>query len=139
MLLSFLTPDAFQRVRDVLRVGLDEAALPALTIQDPLYYGRAAAEVLAVYPGAESATGTTAQHLRNAVVLLTAAYLAESIALPQSEQFGHYRYQLSPENWAARAAELRAQAEALLALVTGETEADAVPCLFTVAPGCRGR
>jgi hypothetical protein len=134
--LPFLAGQDLQAVRDVLRVGLDEAALPTLTILNAVFYGVAEGAILAAYPTAATETDATrVGHLRNAAVFFTAANLAAGLALPEQETLGAYRYQVAAVDWEQRAADLRARGWSELAAVTGQA---VVPRLFTVACGRRG-
>lgn len=138
--MSLLHISDFPAIRAALDVSLKALALPDAVIALPIYQGAAEAEVLARDPLAESRTGAALQHVVNAAICLAAAYIAPAMPALTAEQIGQYRYQREVD-WPARAAELRARADAELAAVLTPSTAlrPAPPSMFAVASGRRGQ
>lgn len=137
--MGLLTAAEYSAVRAALDIQLTEDDLPDSVIEQPIYSGSAELEVLARVADAESKTGQAKRHLRNAVILLTAALIAPAMPNLTSENIGSYQYSRAGVDWLKRAEELRARGELELARVE---EADATtptrPTLFATVAGRRG-
>ncbi len=138
--MSLLSTSDFPAIRAALDVSLKTTTLSDAVIALPIYQGAAEAEVLARDPLAASRTGAALQHVVNAAIFLTAAYLAPALPALTAETIGKYSYQRDVD-WTARAAELRARADAeLAALLTPATaQKGSPPTMFGVASGRRGQ
>src|SRR5215208_7000336 len=96
---DYLNPDA---VRAAIDVSLTAARLPDALIQSDMYGKAAIAEVKKRVPGAESITDATqVLHLKNAINLLTAAYLVPAVPFVFKQQTAegdaYQRSEVKPE------------------------------------------
>jgi hypothetical protein len=137
---TLLTSAAYPSVRAAIDITLGASDLPDSVIALPINLNAADLELKARDPNWASRTGDALISLTNAAIYLTAARLAPAMPQLLSETFGDYRYQLQAVDWAARAAALRALAEAALDMVLdpGDATSDR-PTRFAVASGRRGR
>lgn len=134
-------PD-YGAVRALLDVSLSAAALPDATLQGDVFLGGAQADVLAVDADAAGYASATPEQAR--VKLALEYFLAARVApawrakVQQSWQQGRYSYTLPAWDGAARAAELRALAAAVLA-GNLETPSSLLAGGFGLAKGGRWR
>jgi hypothetical protein len=131
----------YPAVRAALDLTIDAATLPDAVIALPIFAGRAEQTILRLDPAAPTRSGEEAEHVRRAVIYLTAAYIAPHVPDLLGEQFGPQRYTRAPQDWRAHARYLQGLAELELAAVIGE---DALglglrPRSFDLARGGRGR
>lgn len=137
--MALLTTADYPAIRAALDVSLTARDLPDSVIGLAIYVGAAEAEVLVRDPVAASRIGAEKQHLVNAAVFLTAAYLAPALPALTKERFAEYSYEQEVD-WLARAADLRRRFEAELAAVLAPNDAATYsrPTMFTTAAGTRG-
>jgi hypothetical protein len=133
---TLLDASAYPAIRAALDVTLDSAVLPDATIALPLYLGLADLEVKRRDPDWATRAGDALQHLENAAVLLTAAYLAPAIPALTREKFPDYEYWGPRPPVTEQAKDLRARALAELAQTTGVALLPAGK-FFTIARGTR--
>lgn len=133
-----LTAAEYPSIRAVLDVSLDAIALPDSVIELPIYGGSAELEIMRRDPLADTRTGVDKRRVMNAIIYLTAAYLAPAIPQIASESLGDYSYSRSNVDWMKLAAELRSRAESELSAVISSTDTTPIPSFFGVAQGRRG-
>lgn len=135
--MAILDDSFYPVIRAALHTSVTSTMLPDTVIEYDIYLGAAEAEVIRRDPDAEDRTGDELTHIQNAVVLLTAAYLAPSMELMQSEYIpgGGYRYQRPEVNWTDKATMLRQRADSeLAAVLTPDTVSTASrPTFFGLA------
>jgi hypothetical protein len=120
--MSLLATRDYPEVRAALRVGLDDNTLPDEVIGMVQYQGAAEAELLRRDSIAATRTGAAGLRVKSAAILLTAAYLAPAMPLPESETIEGGRYVSKLDTGRTALAEsLRARAFAELALAMGLT------------------
>lgn len=138
--MPLLTSTDYPSIRAAIDISLTATDLPDATIALDIFIGAAMREVLSRDPEAESRTGDDLARVKAAAVYLTAARLI--VTLPQilRETDLDTTYQRQAVDVAARAAELRALAEAELNEVLEPDDATADrPTMFDTAHGYRGR
>jgi hypothetical protein len=134
-----LTAADYSAIRAALDPEMTAEDLPDAIIEEPIYAAAAELELLARVPTASTLTGAALTHIRNAVILLTAARIAPAMISITQQTLGAYGYSASPIDWFKRAAELRARAEQEIGLALGESAPGVRPfTLFGVAQGRRG-
>lgn len=135
--MALLTPADYPAIRAALDVSLTPAVLPDAVIEMPIFLGAAEMEVAARDPAAGTREGDALQRLKNAVIYFAAANLAPVVPIYLRERLLSYEYQRPAVDWNARAADLRAQAEAELVAVLGSQTVER-PTFFALASGRRG-
>lgn len=136
--MAILSSSDYPAIRQALDITFDENYLPDATIALPIYLGAAESEIVRRDPQAASRTGAAGIHIKNAVILLTASYLAPAIQSMHAETFGTYTYTHDTTNWQEKAEQLAARSEQELQSAMGNLPAPARPSFFTVARGGRG-
>lgn len=139
--MPILSSDQYGLIRQAIDTSLTADDLPLSVISAPIYMDAAEAEVQRRDPAWASRSGAAQLALQRAVIFLTAAYLAPALPALRSEAYPEgYRYERQGVDYAARAAELRALADAEVAsIVTPEEAAPLRPITFAAASGRRGR
>lgn len=137
---ALLTSFDFPSIRAAIDVSLDAETLPDTIIDLDLYAGAAMRDVLARDPLAESRSGAELLRAKSAAVLFAAARLIGSLPQVFKETRADHSYERDKIDSSARAAELRALAEAELAsyLDPGDLTSTRPP-FFRLAHGYRGR
>ena len=133
----FLTAAEYPSIRAALDVGLDDEALPDSIIELPIYSGAAELEILRRVPDLYTKSGVDKRKCINAMILLTAAYLAPAMPQITSETLGDVSRSYQSIDWLKFAAELRGRADGTIVELTTGARA-AIPTLFSVASGRRG-
>ena len=136
--MALLTAAEYPSIRAALDVGLDAVALPDSIIELPIYGGSAELEILRRDPDAYERTGLNKRRVMNAIIYLTAAYLAPAIPKITSETLGDYSYGRQVVDWTKLAIEMRSRADQELSAVTQGSGTIAIPSMFGVASGRRG-
>ena len=136
--MAFLTAAEYASIRAALDVSLDADALPDSIIELPIYSGSAELEIYRRDPELYSRTGVHKRRCINAMILLTAAYLAPAMPQITSETLGDVTHGYETINWIKLAAELRGRADSELSSVISATSVTPVPSMFSVATGGRG-
>lgn len=133
--MALISSADYPAVRAAIDITLTQKQLPDAIISLPIFQGMAEAEVLRVYPAAQTATDPTiVATVKNATVLITAALLVPSVPMLTRETFGNYQYQRARVDLATLAATIRARADDMLGILvdpTGDTLN--MPTMFTKA------
>ncbi len=141
--MALLSVNDYPDVRRALDATLDERLLPSSVIGSPIYLGEAERKVIARLPGAAALTGAEASTVRVATIFTLAALVAPVVPLITREQDKDYSYNRAEVDWSARASQLLADADALLAGLAGDAvqaEADTTAgWLFSLASANRGQ
>ena len=77
--MPIISSSEYPQVRSVLDVSLNDSSLPDEIISQDIYHGRAERDVTKIYADAATFTGDNLAHVKLAVILFTAAYLAPAI------------------------------------------------------------
>lgn len=130
----------YPTVRAALDVTVDETVLPDAVITMPIYLDASDDEVKRRDPMWASRDEANRKRLVNAAILLLASRVAPAIPDITREQLGQFEsYDRKAVDWPKRAAELRSDADALIAYVlSGGTKVSTMPTFFDVASGRRG-
>jgi hypothetical protein len=136
--MAFLTAAEYPSIRAALDVSLDADALPDDIIELPIYAGSAELEVYRRDPDLYSRTGVHKRRCVNAMIFLTAAYLAPAMPQITSETLGDVTYGFETINWMKLAGELRERADSEIAAVISTVNANSAPSMFGLATGGRG-
>jgi hypothetical protein len=144
-LADLIDAEEVRRSLDPLADWLDAESLPDPVVDRQVFAGRAIAEVVARVPDADAiatgADGAAKQHVKNALNLLTASFIAPSLSQTTREQ-------LTPGVVLSRekidlnrlSEDLRQHATSeIAALLKVESRGYVVPPLFGVARGNRSR
>lgn len=132
-----LTAAEYSSIRAALDVGLDDEALPDSIIELPIYSGAAELEILRRIPDLYTRNGIERRKCVNAMILLTAAYLAPAVPQITSETLGDVSRNYQAIDWLKFAAELRGRADSMMVELT-IGKSTAIPSLFSLASGRRG-
>lgn len=107
-----LTDQDYESVRQAIDTTLDDVSLPDDTIALSIFQGRAELECMEQDPAWNTRTGAALQHLRNAAILFTAAYIVTSLSRNDSEVFGQrYQFKRTLLSASVLASSLQAQAQ----------------------------
>lgn len=141
--MALLSAADYPDVRRALDATLDARLLPDEVISSPIYLGEAERRVIARLPGAAALTGAEATIARVATIYTLAALVSPVVPLITREQDKDYSYQRAEMDWSARATQLLADADGLLAGLAGDAvqaEADVTAgWLFGLASADRGQ
>jgi hypothetical protein len=139
--MALLHGGLYDAVRAALDTSLTEDDVSSTTIAHTVYGPAAEAEVLRRAPGADALPAATRELAVRAAVWLCAALLAPAVPQLLQERIGPDALQYAQIDWQARAALLRARADAEIAAVlnTQASATYAMPTLFATAAGTRGR
>ncbi len=126
-------------VRAAIRVNMTSAELGDDIIGLPIFSGAAILEVKNRVPGAEDLTGDPLLHVTNAINLLTAAFIVDS--LPQIKRSKTAEGdEIELFGLATSASFLRERAgEEIAIVVEAPASVAGQPVMFTLARGYRGR
>lgn len=136
--MTILYPDEdYNQIRWALDTTLTAEQLTNEVIAMPIYQGLAEIEVKERDTGWASRTGDDLTKLRAAAIFLTASKIAPSLPQILRGKIDGIDYQRVITNAASRAAQLRQEADDLLAEILGEGTAQ--PFTFGYARGGRAR
>jgi len=135
----FIDATHFDSVRRAIDVDLTPEDLSDDVIGDDIYLTRAANQVLALDPDAESRENEAEAAIQRATIFLLAALLIPAMPQIVSEQYVDYRVKFDQLTQAERIQDLRNQAAAEIALAIGDEERGAYPRMpgFSLARGGR--
>jgi len=139
---AILDSDDYLAIRAAIDIDLDSSKLPDATIALDIFSGQADREVYERDPDADDRTGDDAKRIKAAAIYFCAALLCPVVVRLTSltTQTRDVSYSRPAFDYAERAAELRAMAEAEIdEVLTPTEEAPGRPTMFDTAAGTRGR
>jgi hypothetical protein len=133
----------YEAVRKAIDLTITAAMLPDSTIGLSIYVGEAEAWVASQDPDWATRTGAAASAIRRAAIYRAAGNLVPALPVLTREQMGDASFTYATRDIVATVADLYSKATSEIGLVIGAVvdpfDLDAMPTMFTLAPGYRGQ
>lgn len=133
----------YEAIRKAIDITVTAAMLPDTVIGLSIFSGQAESWVDTQDPDWATRTGSAALAIRRAAIYRAAANLVPALPSLTREQMGDASFTYATRDLAATVDDLNSKADSEIDLATGAdpdpSNLDAMPTMFVLAPGYRGR